>query len=549
MKKMKRDSGITLIALVVTIIVLLILAGVSISMLTGENGIITQAKKSKIETENAELDEQQKIDSINSFIENYKQGIIIKKVEDEAPGVLEGRGTQDSPYIISSIEDLLTFSHNVREGNNYEGKIIELKQNLDFQNDNSYANPNREDYAEYGYKGKIKEILTRKTGFIPIGNTNNNNTKELNNFSGTFNGNNYAIINLYIKEQTKEDKCYGLFAKNLGEIKDLKLINCKINVEGKSPQVGGIVGVNYGNIKNCITSGKIENKGTLWLSVGGITGNLQKNGTVINCGNAADIICNNIGETGQAVAAGVVGVSNHLDDYISNIENCYNTGKIISNSENSDTLAGGIATLIVDCNIKNCYNTGEINGYSVKNAYIGGIAAAAGDNYEYYNLENSYNTGNIIFKGKIDDNNDTHIGGIIGKNYNITSKNVFNKGNITIEGENKNIRIGGIAGGYAAGHIINGYNVGKIAALNTQSDSIGSIIGSKSGNCKNCYFLKGTYDKGIGTLKDEGQKYEGVEEKNTIQEFPTILEIVNKDGSFKDDINNINNKEPILNWQ
>ena len=53
MKKMKRDSGITLIALVVTIIVLLILAGVSISMLTGENGIITQAKKSKIETENA----------------------------------------------------------------------------------------------------------------------------------------------------------------------------------------------------------------------------------------------------------------------------------------------------------------------------------------------------------------------------------------------------------------------------------------------------------------------------------------------------------------
>ena len=39
MKKIKRDSGITLIALVVTIIVLLILAGVSISMLTGENGM------------------------------------------------------------------------------------------------------------------------------------------------------------------------------------------------------------------------------------------------------------------------------------------------------------------------------------------------------------------------------------------------------------------------------------------------------------------------------------------------------------------------------
>ena len=40
-------KGITLIALVITIIVLLILAGVSISMLTGDNGIITQAQKAK----------------------------------------------------------------------------------------------------------------------------------------------------------------------------------------------------------------------------------------------------------------------------------------------------------------------------------------------------------------------------------------------------------------------------------------------------------------------------------------------------------------------
>ena len=49
MKKSK-NKGITLIALVVTIVVLLILAGISISMLTGENGVITQARKSKEET-------------------------------------------------------------------------------------------------------------------------------------------------------------------------------------------------------------------------------------------------------------------------------------------------------------------------------------------------------------------------------------------------------------------------------------------------------------------------------------------------------------------
>ncbi len=46
---MKNQKGVTLIALVITIIVLLILAGVSIAMLTGDNGILTQAKSAKIQ--------------------------------------------------------------------------------------------------------------------------------------------------------------------------------------------------------------------------------------------------------------------------------------------------------------------------------------------------------------------------------------------------------------------------------------------------------------------------------------------------------------------
>ena len=44
---MKNNKGITLIALVITIIVLLILAGITIAMLTGENGILNNATKSK----------------------------------------------------------------------------------------------------------------------------------------------------------------------------------------------------------------------------------------------------------------------------------------------------------------------------------------------------------------------------------------------------------------------------------------------------------------------------------------------------------------------
>ena len=45
------EKGIALIALVVTIIVLLILAGISISMLTGENGILTKTNVAKVSTE------------------------------------------------------------------------------------------------------------------------------------------------------------------------------------------------------------------------------------------------------------------------------------------------------------------------------------------------------------------------------------------------------------------------------------------------------------------------------------------------------------------
>ena len=46
-KKLKNNTGITLIALVVTVIILLILSGVTISAITGENGILKKAKLAK----------------------------------------------------------------------------------------------------------------------------------------------------------------------------------------------------------------------------------------------------------------------------------------------------------------------------------------------------------------------------------------------------------------------------------------------------------------------------------------------------------------------
>ena len=52
-----KERGITLIALVVTIVVLLILAGVSLNLILGNNGIITKAKESRTETRMAQIDE------------------------------------------------------------------------------------------------------------------------------------------------------------------------------------------------------------------------------------------------------------------------------------------------------------------------------------------------------------------------------------------------------------------------------------------------------------------------------------------------------------
>ena len=67
-EKNQKTKGITLIALVITIIVLLILAGVSISMLTGDNGILTQAEKAKEETEKASEEEALQLEQIENAL-------------------------------------------------------------------------------------------------------------------------------------------------------------------------------------------------------------------------------------------------------------------------------------------------------------------------------------------------------------------------------------------------------------------------------------------------------------------------------------------------
>ena len=71
---MKGNKGITLIALVVTIVVLLILAATSIGMLAGENGIVKQAVKAKEENDIAAIKEEAELVKSNMFIGDYSKG-------------------------------------------------------------------------------------------------------------------------------------------------------------------------------------------------------------------------------------------------------------------------------------------------------------------------------------------------------------------------------------------------------------------------------------------------------------------------------------------
>ena len=65
MKRLKNNRGITLLALIVTIIVLLILAGITIGMITGDNGIITKTEEAKFKANVRALEED---------IDTYKVG-------------------------------------------------------------------------------------------------------------------------------------------------------------------------------------------------------------------------------------------------------------------------------------------------------------------------------------------------------------------------------------------------------------------------------------------------------------------------------------------
>ncbi len=105
---LEKTRGITLIALVITIIVLLILAGVAIAMLSGENGILEKAAESKTKTENAQNEESQTILGYELAMDNaMKNSTVYRYQSGYITGIQYDDENKSSKNTIQELEDAL----------------------------------------------------------------------------------------------------------------------------------------------------------------------------------------------------------------------------------------------------------------------------------------------------------------------------------------------------------------------------------------------------------------------------------------------------------
>ena len=386
---MLNNKGITLIALVITIIVLLILAGVSIAMLTGENGILTQATNAKEETTKVEEEEKIKMAVIGSSISDNGRVEIIdetsfkqelqnqfgnQQVDVETIGdgsfIITVTDTQRKYYVnddrrvinsdniieITTVDELKAFRDDVNNGNNYEGKVVLLTNDINLDED-----------------------------WIPIGRYDSNSTNpddSINkSFRGIFDGKFHKINGITINST---EKAKGLFALvKGGTIKNIGIESGNIS---SNSVVGGIVAYAYDNsrIANCYNKANITITDTY---VGGIIGYAKNNVSIESCYSSGII-------TGERSVGGICGgLENNAK-----IINCYNIGNVNASSTNPISIGGIVGGTNVGSGntIKNSYSMGIISSTSKYN--IGGIIGTKinTDMLENnYFLENTVNGGNV----------------------------------------------------------------------------------------------------------------------------------------------------------
>lgn len=515
-KRKRKNGGITLIALVVTVVVLMILAGISIGALTGENGLINQAQKGKEETEiaeekevlnictvkaaenniygNIEQEELQKeldletgkenteVTDIGEEFEVYfknsnryyfvdKDGIVEgpeKIVEDKNPGDItkdeEGKeldGSEEKPFEIWCIEDLVVFSNMVNgEGIKFEnGEKVEITKAENFSG--KYVKLKR----TLNFKSSIYYIDSKRTDFGDInGNTEDGNSliTEMTTGSGfiaigyenEFKGIFDGENNKILSLYENSEKRCGLFGQTNQAI--IKNITVDGNITSTKETAAGIAVVSIATtIENCTNYATINttNENPSYLSDGGITFT-------------------------NSYSGGIVG---RLETD-SSVNNCINYGTI----RTKKTYAAGIAGFCQG-KVNNCVNYGDI--------YSEGSAAAGIGGFKY----NGSETGTIIMNccnyGNISSTFVT--GGIWGHQIagKVSIYNCFNLGNLDGKGD----VTGGIYGktyGTTTTIITNCYNGGHINGKNYE----GGIIGSNNGGSitiTNSFYIDNV-DKAIG---------------------------------------------------
>ena len=346
MKKFNRNAGITLIALVITIIILLILAAVTIAALTGDNGILTQANNAKERTEQAsdvekirlavseaqigengyqKLEQnnlQEAIDSqfegIDVIVSDNGDGSFTVSIDDKIYKIENNKISelQVDLYINNEL-DLKRFRDDVNNGNTYEGKYVILTSNITLNTE--------EEWKPIGYYSMV---------------SSNPEAGDNKPFKGIFNGMGYEINGIYIDT---EDKAQGFF----GLINNAKILNVIIGKQNNITGIdatAGVVGYACNNsiISNCYNESDIRSKTNYAAGVCG----MLKDSTILQCYNSGTIQGNNT----------IGGITTSIQN--GKIMQSYNTGTITGNIE-----VGGIAGILsINGVISGCYNTGYIDG-------------------------------------------------------------------------------------------------------------------------------------------------------------------------------------------
>ena len=132
-----------------------------------------------------------------------------------------GSGTEEAPWIISSVDELLAFAASVNDGScyGYAGSFIRLDADLDL----------------------------KKVDWKPIG-TMEDMENGTTMFLGDFNGNGHTISNLtYHTDEDQPVIAAGLFGMSSGDVHDLKLKDADVEVlDPNGMAIGGVVGYEMG---------------------------------------------------------------------------------------------------------------------------------------------------------------------------------------------------------------------------------------------------------------------------------------------------------------